>query len=256
MQRFAALLVPVFVTGCALPPAYTIASFAADGISYLATGKSTTDHALSIVAQEDCAMLRALREKAICVPDHDFPVLVAKGSVPEGMTPAPVQVASLAKADDLRDPPVMAKVPAPTPVKVASLSKADHAVSQPSEAKEPGLAMVQKSIAALSGPVRTVSLPKQNETTSGSPAVLIAALELVQKPVAKAPMPVVPRQLAAKVIPAKPAPVETSQLAERVWPKAPSRPTIAASRGRTVLSLCAGLQGMRPAGQCGLGPDA
>lgn len=62
------LLVPFLLAGCALPPALTLASLAADGVSYAATGKSTTDHALSAIAQEDCALVRAVKEEAICVP--------------------------------------------------------------------------------------------------------------------------------------------------------------------------------------------
>lgn len=68
MRILAILIVPLLVAGCALPPALTVASFAADGVSYLATGKSTTDHALSAISREDCALLRALDEQAICVP--------------------------------------------------------------------------------------------------------------------------------------------------------------------------------------------
>jgi hypothetical protein len=68
MRRLPILSVTFLLAGCALPPALTLASFAADGISYVATGKTTTDHAISVVAQEDWAMIRALKEQAICVP--------------------------------------------------------------------------------------------------------------------------------------------------------------------------------------------
>jgi len=62
------LLVPFLLAGCAVPPALTLASLAADGVSYVTTGKSTTDHALSAIAEEDCALVRAVKEEAICVP--------------------------------------------------------------------------------------------------------------------------------------------------------------------------------------------
>lgn len=81
MRRVAVLVFPLLLAGCALPPAVTVASLAADGVSYLATGKSTTDHAISAIAQEDCALVRAVREEAICVP---------KGAAVAGMT-GPVQ---------------------------------------------------------------------------------------------------------------------------------------------------------------------
>jgi hypothetical protein len=54
------------LAGCALPPAITIASTVADGISYAMSGKSMTDHALSAVTSQDCAMLRALEGNEIC----------------------------------------------------------------------------------------------------------------------------------------------------------------------------------------------
>lgn len=66
-----ALLSALFLTGCALPPAVTVASFVADAVSYVATGKSPTDHAISAVAREDCALLRVVRGEAICDPNGE-----------------------------------------------------------------------------------------------------------------------------------------------------------------------------------------
>jgi hypothetical protein len=67
--------------GCgivAVPPAVTIASYAADGISYLATGKSLSDNAVSEVADEDCVLLRAAMMRNPCqpypVPDSELAV--------------------------------------------------------------------------------------------------------------------------------------------------------------------------------------
>ncbi|MCZ6744601.1 MAG: hypothetical protein O7D31_07995, partial [Alphaproteobacteria bacterium] len=39
------------------------ARLAADGVSYVTSGESVTDHAISVVANEDCAMWRALRAR-------------------------------------------------------------------------------------------------------------------------------------------------------------------------------------------------
>lgn len=57
--------------GCtvvAIPPAVTIASYAVDGVSYIATGKSVTDHAISEVAGEDCVLIRAAVLENPCRP--------------------------------------------------------------------------------------------------------------------------------------------------------------------------------------------
>ncbi|MFQ6017028.1 MAG: hypothetical protein ACE5KF_02435 [Kiloniellaceae bacterium] len=59
----AAVAIPL--SGCALPPAVSIASVAIDVASYAASGKSVTDHGISLVLQRDCALLRVL-EGRIC----------------------------------------------------------------------------------------------------------------------------------------------------------------------------------------------
>ena len=48
----------LLLAGCGLPPAVVVASYALDGVSYVATGKSVTDHAISAVSGQDCALHR------------------------------------------------------------------------------------------------------------------------------------------------------------------------------------------------------
>ena len=63
MKKFAVLgAVGFLLGGCALPVPVQIASWALDGISYLMTEKSVTDHGISVLAQKDCAVLRGLME--------------------------------------------------------------------------------------------------------------------------------------------------------------------------------------------------
>ena len=56
------------LSGCiiAVPTSLKVISIAADGISLLATGKTTTDHMISQVAGKDCAMTRALTSEDVC----------------------------------------------------------------------------------------------------------------------------------------------------------------------------------------------
>jgi hypothetical protein len=54
------------LAGCAVPAALSIASFAFDGASYVATGKSVRDHAISVVVDEDCALWRAVAGRPVC----------------------------------------------------------------------------------------------------------------------------------------------------------------------------------------------
>tara|TARA_B100000427_G_scaffold248348_1_gene211447 strand:+ start:360 stop:683 length:324 start_codon:yes stop_codon:yes gene_type:complete len=44
---------------------------AADGASYITTGKSTTDHAISVVTNKDCALFRIVNGKNICTKSND-----------------------------------------------------------------------------------------------------------------------------------------------------------------------------------------
>lgn len=63
------------LAGCAAPAALTVASYAADGASVMATGRSVSDHGLSILLKKDCALFRVVQGKAVCRPmTEDDPV--------------------------------------------------------------------------------------------------------------------------------------------------------------------------------------
>ncbi len=50
----------------AVPPTVSYFGTAATVISYLTTGKGTSDHVISAIAEKDCALHRALLENDIC----------------------------------------------------------------------------------------------------------------------------------------------------------------------------------------------
>ena len=78
MKKVLALGVGVLALGgCALPVPIQVATWALDGLSYLATDKSVTDHGLSMVAQKDCALLRGLTDGSVCRDWDDAATLVA-----------------------------------------------------------------------------------------------------------------------------------------------------------------------------------
>ena len=57
-----------WISGCvSLPPVLNYASMALSGISYVATGKGPSDHALSFATHRDCTLLRAMVLKPICI---------------------------------------------------------------------------------------------------------------------------------------------------------------------------------------------
>ncbi len=69
------------LTACALPLPMIVAGYAIDGAVLVATDKMIMDHALSAVADEDCAMWRAVTWGDICIENEDDAVIAtAAGS--------------------------------------------------------------------------------------------------------------------------------------------------------------------------------
>ncbi len=82
---FLALSGILFLGGCALPPAVMVASYAIDGVSFIVSGKSFTDHAISAALKKDCSLIRVIAGRQICVGAKDGtspPVVVA--AIPGG----------------------------------------------------------------------------------------------------------------------------------------------------------------------------
>jgi len=69
-----------------MPAAFTVASLALDTGSYMMSGKTLTDHGLSVAMDEDCAMVRVLDEdEAICRAAPDYEIAeAALTPLPEG----------------------------------------------------------------------------------------------------------------------------------------------------------------------------
>ena len=65
-KKALAVLFPLVLTGCGLPPAITIVSYALDGMSLFSTGKTVSDHALSVAMKQDCKVWRVVNEQSVC----------------------------------------------------------------------------------------------------------------------------------------------------------------------------------------------
>jgi hypothetical protein len=106
LARWACVAASLSLGGCALPPIYSVASYVGDGILYLASGKTSTDHGISALTGEDCATLRVFDGEGIC---HDRALL------------AQAEDAANVSGPDLGQP-VVAAVPGPqaTPARVFS----------------------------------------------------------------------------------------------------------------------------------------
>ena len=77
LRRLLIIVCPLFVGACAVPLPMQIATWAVDGISYLMTSKSMSDHGLSAALGRDCAVHRAITEGDICREDEDSGTVVA-----------------------------------------------------------------------------------------------------------------------------------------------------------------------------------
>ena len=69
MRWLCLAVLAVFLSGCALPPAVTVVSLFADIVSYAETGKTITDHGISMVLKKDCALLRGFKGDICVEPD-------------------------------------------------------------------------------------------------------------------------------------------------------------------------------------------
>ena len=95
-----ALALPL--SGCLLPPIITIASLALDVGSYAVSGKTMTDHGISLVAAEDCALMRVF-EGHLCedYQDYEHDAIATLHPLPSGgENPGYDLVASVDHAND------------------------------------------------------------------------------------------------------------------------------------------------------------
>ncbi len=78
---FLLVSIPLLLGAC-VPLPLQVATLAADGISYMMTRKSVTDHGLSKVVGQDCALHRAVTEGAVCRDDKEGPTMIAASEHP------------------------------------------------------------------------------------------------------------------------------------------------------------------------------
>jgi len=73
------VLISVLLGACSIPVPLKFASWALDGIAYLTTEKSVTDHGISLVARKDCALWRGVKGEQICRSDDGTAIAAAEG---------------------------------------------------------------------------------------------------------------------------------------------------------------------------------
>ena len=113
---------PLTLGGCAVvPPIMGVIAYGIDGISLVVSGKTTTDHAVSAMAEQDCRLWRLLILEAVCRPEESEPdsaIAVAEAAVgasletaptilPRAATPGPASAAVLVASISPAPPPIL-----------------------------------------------------------------------------------------------------------------------------------------------------
>jgi len=82
---FCLSILGVTLSGCVLPPAIAVATLVLDVGSFAVSGKTATDHGISLLAQEDCALIKILEGK-ICeaYPEVQGVAVATLQPLPEG----------------------------------------------------------------------------------------------------------------------------------------------------------------------------
>lgn len=103
----AAVALPLLLPGCVVPVALSAASAGFDGLTYIATGKAPSDHAISALADQNCSTWRIVVGRAICrdyTPEERRDTQLARARL-ERRDPAEGNVREPTYAG-LREPPV------------------------------------------------------------------------------------------------------------------------------------------------------
>ncbi|MDA0369446.1 MAG: SPOR domain-containing protein [Proteobacteria bacterium] len=133
MKKLLFLALLLTLPACVAPPVITVASLALSGVSFVQTGKTLPDHALSSVSQRDCIMFRAARGEQIC-QISDLPLVAT-------------DVAFVEEPSVIRSGPVaVAVIPDKAPAMAAPVQPVDVAVLAPPAV--PQVAVVAAAIAS------------------------------------------------------------------------------------------------------------
>lgn len=108
MRKFVPLFAATLLSGCGVvPPIIGLASYALDGVSLAASGRTVTDHAISMAANQDCKLYRLGQDREVCTEWGTEPDVVIR----EVRSPdLPNERLLLADAAPMRLPSEMADV--------------------------------------------------------------------------------------------------------------------------------------------------
>ncbi|MCG8511197.1 MAG: SPOR domain-containing protein [Rhodospirillales bacterium] len=165
------LLCLLFLQGCFLPIPIRVATWAVNGISYATTQKSLTDHAVSEVAEKDCATWRVLKGESVCRDIEEAPVVLADADV-DADTKAPDAV----EAEDIGTVAVAEAVTS-EPVDTDSSAADGGMVVDDAVLPSPNIMLAAASEADV-----TVNQLADFETAAGSPDMAVSVAVLQEEP--------------------------------------------------------------------------
>ncbi len=196
-RKLLVVLGALLVSGCAVPIPIQVASWAIDGISYLTTQKSLTDHGLSMVAQQDCAVWRAVQGKNIC-DSYDDAGTVAVASL-DNPNDAPLAQETLQDVEIIEENSEIAAF------ETASGDTPDALVVEPVATDADQIAVIEQTPPSLPVPDATPVAPVAPAASEVEPLIVVEPAPVA--PVAVAPVAVAPVAVAPV------APVQVASLA-------------------------------------------
>ena len=79
------LVVPILISGCVAAPLVITGVGAASVVTNEATGRTITDHTVSSVSGQDCKILRAFKDQAVCQPNVPESKITTTGVTPSSI---------------------------------------------------------------------------------------------------------------------------------------------------------------------------
>lgn len=165
--RLVAPLLLVFSLGaCALPPAISIASYVGDGVLWLATGKTSTDHGLSIVTGQDCVTFRVFGGVEEVCQDE---TIIAQAA---DATTVPTLVLATDAPQTVTAPDLLTEITVAVKDELASIRAADTKADDVAEADIPVNPSEHVSAAAATSDDVDATLSENGETTFDAEMIL------------------------------------------------------------------------------------
>lgn len=202
-----ALLAPLALGACGLPIGVQIASLFADGVSYLTTDKSLTDHGISAVTGEDCAIWRGVEGGDICRETGDEKdsetIMATLGQLTQPQRPEQEQML-YGDADLPAELSGAAPAPRSEPTIIAALAEPKREPAAMGMALSGPDSMILGRVSPVAPaempPVRRKTDTAQPAASAGNPAMPVQAAVPAPTPVlaaATTPLPALPAKAKA-----------------------------------------------------------